>query len=554
MSDTSKRGVPVRFRIMPGGTNPAAVVSLAEVLATLIEPHLTADERRAREGLPVVDDYDWGYPEDAPDPDQQSDQPAVPKLVSTPAASSTLVHEVPSGDVTAPAVADSSEVHEAPSENSGENSEPAPHETENNATTSADTPEESPHETPSETTARVKEILVPITPGTSPDQARRDIQQRLKGPLPARTDLIMQTSGSQTGTGHLVAISAAALVSSARSTLAMIGEGRWILALPVNHIAGLQVLTRSLISGTKPIIVDTTSGFNPKQLVRAVERATSDPEVPAYISLVPTQVSRILDEGGEPVEALAKLHTILVGGAAFTPFLADRAKAAGWHVVETYGMTETCGGCVYDGMPLVGTQVSTVGDTVWITGTTLMEDYLERPAPGEESPWIQMGPRRWFKTSDTGRMEGPRLIIQGRTDDVINTGGVKVHASAVEEASLTVPGVGRICVVGLPDARWGELVTALVVPSQDVDVDLLAPLMGSPASLGVRGADGQRVEPDSLAARIRTAVGAELGAAHAPRVIIIVQQLPLLGPGKVDRHEAAAIAQRELRAGRAWVR
>ena len=119
---------------------------------------------------------------------------------------------------------------------------------------------------------------------------------------------------------------------------------------------------------------------------------------------------------------------------------------------------------------------------------------------------------------------------------------------------MTVPGVGRICVVGLPDARWGELVTALVVPGQDVDVDLLAPLMGSPASLGVRGADGQRVEPDSLAARIRTAVGAELGAAHAPRVIIIVQQLPLLGPGKVDRHEAAAIAQRELRAGRAWVR
>ncbi|WP_347565903.1 AMP-binding protein [Mobiluncus mulieris] len=544
MSDTSKRGVPVRFRIMPGGTNPAAVVSLAEVLATLIEPHLTADERRIREGLPVVDDYDWGYPqgdtEGSVDPD------------------SAGVHEAPSANTALPAAAQPSPVSGmTASGDSSADSELAPREPENpgetNTTTPAVVPPET-RETPATGTPRVKEILVPITPGTSPEQAKRDIQRRLKGPLPARCDLIMQTSGSQTGTGHLVAISAAALVSSARSTLAMIGEGRWILALPVNHIGGLQVLTRSLIAGTKPVIVDTTSGFNPKQLVRAVERATSDPGIPAYISLVPTQVSRILDEGGEPVEALAKLHTILVGGAAFTTFLADRAKAAGWHVVETYGMTETCGGCVYDGMPLVGTQVSTVGDTVWITGTTLMEDYLEIPAPGEETPWIQMGPRRWFKTSDTGRMEGPRLIIQGRTDDVINTGGVKVHASAVEEAALTVPGVGRICVVGLPDARWGELVTALVVPGQDVDVDLLAPLMGSPASLGVRGADGQRVEPDSLAARIRTAVGAELGAAHAPRVIIIVQQLPLLGPGKVDRHEAAAIAQRELRAGRAWVR
>lgn len=541
MSDTSKRGVPVRFRIMPGGTNPAAVVSLAEVLASLIEPHLTEDERRAREGLPPIDDYDWNYPrEDSADSAGDGDSSGEGGSVG---------HEEPSGN-TVPAETPAPEVQEAPAENSRADLGQAPHESPD-----ADHADNAPTAETAVEPPQVKEILIPVAPGTSPDQAKHDIRTRLKGPLPARTDLIMQTSGSQTGAGHLVALSAAALVSSARSTIAALGQpGRWILALPVNHIAGLQVLTRSIISGTKPIIIDTTSGFDPKKLVRAVERATSDPAVPAYISLVPTQVSRILDEGGEPVQALAKMRTVLVGGAAVTPFLTDRAKAAGWNLVETYGMTETCGGCVYNGVPLVGTQVSTVGDTVWITGTTLMEDYLERPAPGEESPWIQMGPRRWFKTSDTGRMEGPRLTIQGRTDDVINTGGVKVHASAVEEASMTVPGVGRICVVGLPDARWGQLVTALVVPGQDIDVDLLAPLMGSPASLGVRGADGAKVEPDSLAARIRTAVTAELGAAHAPRVVIIVQQLPLLGPGKIDRHEAAAIAQRELRAGRAWVR
>ena len=530
----------MRFRVMAGGTNPASVVSLAEVLSALIEPHLTAEERRVREGLPLDDDYDWGYPEDA--------EGAVTEVTSAPPANSSGS----AGSVASAEGAETAKVAGSAGSASGSEDEVGKGQPEASGTAGS---ESSLVESSTPQCDEVKEILVPIAAGADPAEAKRQLKARLKGPLPSRTDLIMQTSGSQTGTGHLVALSAAALVSSARSTIAALGgPGRWVVALPVNHIAGLQVLTRSLISGTKPVIVDTTKGFKPQHLVRAVERATKDPKIPAYISLVPTQVSKILDEGGEPVEALAKVRAILVGGAAFTPFLADRAKAAGWHVVETYGMTETCGGCVYDGVPLVGTQVSTVGDTVWISGTTLMEDYLEKPAAGEESPWIQMGPRRWFKTSDTGRMEGPRLIIQGRTDDVINTGGVKVHASAVEEASRAVAGVGDICVVGLPDARWGELVTALVVPGQDIDVDLLAPMMGSPASLGIRGVDGTVSEPDSLAARIRTAVTAELGAAHAPRVIVIVQHLPLLGPGKIDRSEAAAIAQRELWAGRAWVR
>lgn len=528
MSDTAKRGVPVRFCFLTGGTKPHDVVNLADGLDTAIAPFLTTEEQLARSGRQVTDDYDWEAALAEIRAEENADEPASPAETDAPTESEW-----------------SAPTSESPLDT------PAP-----------ETPQDdAPADTPSDQAPRqeVREILVPIAPGVDPERARRILRSRLNGPLPAKTDLIMQTSGSQTGDGHLVAISASALVSSARSTLAaMGGPGRWILALPTHHVSGLQVLTRSLISGTKPIIVDTTNGFKPASLVRAVTRATQNSTLPVYLSLVPTQVSKILDEGGDAVDALAKVDTILVGGAAFTPFLADRAKAVGWHVVETYGMTETCGGCVYDGIPLLGTQVSTVGDTVWVTGTSLMEGYVEKPPvgmdPTEASPWIQMGPRRWFKTSDTGRMEGPRLIIQGRTDDVINTGGVKVHASAVEQASLSVTGVGEVCVVGLPDARWGELVTAVVVPGDDLDVDLLAPMLGSPASLGVLGKDGMS-EPDSLAARIRTAVTAELGAAHAPRVVVVVvQHLPTLGPGKVARHEVAELAKRELRAGRAWVR
>ncbi|MDY6076251.1 MAG: AMP-binding protein [Mobiluncus sp.] len=527
MSDTAKRGVPVRFCFLTGGTKPQDVVSLAEFLDTAIEPFLTTEEELARSGRQIADDYDWEAAFAEVRAEEDSQTPESPE-------ESDLLAESESPEQPAETTLDATDT-EKPADDTAES-------------TPADAPPSQP----------VREILVPIAPGVDPEQARQTLRSRLNGPLPAKTDLIMQTSGSQTGNGHLVAISASALVSSARSTLAALGgPGRWILALPTHHVAGLQVLTRSLISGTKPVIVDTTNGFKPASLVRAVERATKDSTLPVYLSLVPTQVSKILDEGGDAVEALAKVDTILVGGATFTTFLADRAKAVGWHVVETYGMTETCGGCVYDGIPLLGTQVSTVGDTVWITGTSLMEGYVEKPPsgvdPAEVSPWIQMGPRRWFKTSDTGRMEGPRLIIQGRTDDVINTGGVKVHASAVEQASLSVPGVGEVCVVGLPDARWGELVTAVVVPGDDLDVDLLAPMLGSPASLGVRGKDGN-TEPDSLAARIRTAVTAELGAAHAPRVVVVVQHLPTLGPGKVARHEVTELAKRELRAGRAWVR
>lgn len=534
MSDTAKRGVPVQFCFLTGGTKPQDVVNLAEFLDTAIEPFLTSEEKLARSGREITDDYDW----EAAFAEVRAQENSTEQTSDTPANPTPAEADLPEQPVEAPLGATDTE---KPAADTAETDH-----------TADNTPTDAPPSQP------VRKILVPIAPGVDPERARQTLRSRLNGPLPAKTDLIMQTSGSQTGNGHLVAISASALVSSARSTLAALGgPGRWILALPTQHVAGLQVLTRSLISGTKPVIVDTTSGFKPASLARAVERATQDSTLPVYLSLVPTQVSKILDQGGDAVAALAKVHTILVGGAAFTPFLADRAKAVGWHVVETYGMTETCGGCVYDGIPLLGTQVSTVGDTVWITGTSLMEGYVEKPPAGvdpvEASPWIQMGPRRWFKTSDTGRMEGPRLIIQGRTDDVINTGGVKVHASAVEQAALSVTGVGEVCVVGLPDARWGELVTAVVVPGDDLDVDLLAPMLGSPASLGIYGGN-EAGEPDSLAARIRTAVTAELGAAHAPRVVVVVQHLPTLGPGKVARHEVGELAKRELRAGRAWVR
>lgn len=501
MKDTALAPIPVRFRFAPGGTDPAAVADIVDALQDLMAPHMLGEELR-RAGL---------------------EQPALPTPPADPADQPTPPAEP--ADPTDPA---------------------AP----------ADQTDPTDPTDPTEPVQPVKTVLVPLEPGTDIQRARRALISRLAGPLPARTSLIMQTSGSTTDNGHLVAISGSALVSAARSTSAALGRpGRWILALPANHIAGLQVLARSILAGTRPVIVNNTKGFKPAALARAIRRATEDPNVPAYLSLVPTQLSMILDEGGECVEALRSLEAILVGGAALTPYLRDRALAVGAKIVTTYGMTETCGGCVYDGRPLAGVQVAAVGGQVLISGTVLMEGYLEKPGPEAEDPFIYMGMRKWLRTQDTGRMEGPRLVIQGRADDVINTGGVKVHASAVEQSAANVGGVGEVCVVGLPDARWGEVVTAVVVPAKDVDVDLLAPLLGSSHGLPASDAPaGGLAEPDSLAARIRTAVTAELGPAHAPRIVAIVPLMPRLGSGKTDRREVAALAGRELRAGRAWVR
>src|SRR5699024_9161698 len=161
--------------------------------------------------------------------------------------------------------------------------------------------------------------------------------------------LVVSTSGS-TGTPKGAMLPATALSASAAATdLALGGPGRWILTLPGHHIAGIQVMLRSLRAGHEPVIVDVSRGFDPAALPAA------DGGPLAYTSLVPGQLAKVLDEGpAEAVAALARLNAVLLGGAATAPELLERAADAGIRVVRTYGMSETAGGCVYDGVPLDG--------------------------------------------------------------------------------------------------------------------------------------------------------------------------------------------------------
>jgi O-succinylbenzoic acid--CoA ligase len=300
--------------------------------------------------------------------------------------------------------------------------------------------------------------------------------------------VVIVTSGS-TGTPKGVELSAAALTHSARASLDRIGAGpgeRWLCCLPVSHIAGIQVLIRSLLAGTSPVMCT--------RLDRDVVAACDG----MHVSMVPTQLRRLVSDGVQ----MAPFGTILVGGASAPARLLAAASQAGGRVVTTYGMTETCGGCVYDGMPLDGVRVRVGGDgLIQIAGPVLFSGYrLGTDGPERDG---------WFAAADLGSI-GPsgRLTVRGRADDVINTGGEKVVGAEVAALLEALTVVRAAVVVGRPDQEWGERVTAVVVPADPA----------APPDLGLLRAHVRRTLP----------------ASAAPRELVLVDELPLLPSGKPD--------------------
>ncbi len=356
--------------------------------------------------------------------------------------------------------------------------------------------------------ARVLEEFAPAVLHTPEGTARLDLPAAAPDAaglaMADDTAVVIATSGS-TGRPKGVELSAAALTASASASLRRIGataQRRWLCCLPTFHISGLGVLVRSLLSGTDPVIAAAVS---PQVL------AASDC---AYVSLVPTQLRRLLDAGTGP----GQLHAVLLGGAAPGDALLTDARAAGWRVITTYGMSETCGGCVYDAVPLDEVQVRIADGVVEIAGPTLFTGYL-----GQPELTASMLADGWFRTADLGRwLPGGLLAIRGRADDVINTGGEKVVPGEVEAVLGTAPGVADVVVVGLPDPEWGEAVTAIVIPA-------------NPAN------------PPNLAV-LRSNVGAVMSAYAAPRRVVVVSQFPLLPSGKPDRVAARRLAEQQLAA------
>lgn len=347
------------------------------------------------------------------------------------------------------------------------------------------------------------------------------------------TAFVVGTSGS-TGAPKGILLPAGALLASARATRRfLLGDdprpAHWLLALPAHHVAGLQVLQRSLAEGTTPTVLDTSSTFTAERFARA---ARSTPGPVRLVSLVPTQLQRVLADA-DATAALAAFTAVLIGGAAAPPALLNRAAAAGVRAVTTYGMSETCGGCLYDGQPLAGVVVNTdPSGRLTLAGPVVARGYRGRP--GDAAFDVDEDGRRRFRTDDLGEFTaeggaGPDVIgggrwrVLGRADDVLVTGGVNVAPAAVEATLAARPGVAEVVLTGVPDAEWGHLLVAVVVPDP-----------------------GLRPDPADLRASARSAHGAPA----APRVTVLVDRLPLRGPGKPDRTAIRALA-RDALAGRA---
>jgi O-succinylbenzoic acid--CoA ligase len=324
--------------------------------------------------------------------------------------------------------------------------------------------------------------------------------------VPNRVALVVETSGSTSAPKH-VALSADALLASAAASASVVGgAGQWLLALPTNYIAGLNVLVRSIASETQPVVLGA-GPFDPIAFARAAETMDADLR---FTSVVPTQLARLLD-APEAHGALRRFDRILVGGQSTPQALIDRATALEVRLTRTYGSTETSGGCVYDGVPIGNTTARVNDGQIELAGAVLAEGYLDDPAR-TEAGFAQSDGIRWYRTGDTGDYVDGILTVTGRIDDVIISGGVKVSLADVARVVRSILGQADAEVVRAPSERWGEV--PVVVTTRAVDLGDL-----------------------------RAEVKAKLGAASAPDRVVIVPAIPLLASGKPDRVQLARLAQ-----------
>jgi o-succinylbenzoate---CoA ligase len=316
---------------------------------------------------------------------------------------------------------------------------------------------------------------------------------------------VVETSGS-TGKPKRVMLSREAMKASAAASARRVGaSGQWLLTLPDSYVAGANVIARSLLAGFEPVVAAAYGSF--------AEAAAAMKPGPRFVSLVPTQLHRIVESGGDDLAALAGFHTLLLGGGPIDPSLRSRAEEVGVNVIATYGSAETCGGCVYDAMPLdgVGIAIGTDG-RVRISGPTLFDGYQGDPEQTAEA--LVDG---WFLTSDAGTLdEDGRLRILGRLDDMVITGGVKVPAPLVARRLREHPAVAAAEALGVPDEEWGQRLVAFVVGDLDTGV-------------------------------ARDWVAAEHPRSWAPRQVVALDEIPLLGNGKPDRQALLALITPEAR-------
>ena len=342
------------------------------------------------------------------------------------------------------------------------------------------------------------------------------------------------TSGS-TGTPRAVLLTREALLASATAFGQRFGtDARWVVSLPVNHIAGIMVLVRSWMHGNPFEVDPSVGGARPfdaptfAATTAMAQRASSVDGLPLMVSLVPTQIARLLEAGSVGIEALRAYDVVLSGAAATPQPMLETLRAHGIKVVVSYGMSETCGGCVFDGRPLdgvgitLGSQDESEPGRIRISGPVLASGYRLRP----DLDAVTFIDGR-LETQDVGRLDGAGLLhVVGRLDDVVIVGGVNVALSAIESVIRHHEEIAHVAVIDVQDELWGSLPIACVVTKN------------------------ARTAKDALTQDLKAQVSSRIGRAATPRLVVFVDQLPMLDSGKVDRIALRLQVARDIAEGR----
>ena len=299
--------------------------------------------------------------------------------------------------------------------------------------------------------------------------------------------VIVNTTGSS-GIKKRVLLSIDAISASAELSNERVGAKAgdiWSLLLPINHIAGLNVLARAEKLGSTVVEIDGKAD---------------------YTAIVPTQLHRALFGDRKLLDHLQNCKTVLVGGSPASKVLLDAASKSGISVVTTYGMTETSGGCVYNKQAL--TSVSVMVDEsgrLMIKGPILASGYEDN-----ENLWNQNFIDGWFVTSDLGKIKGDEIEVIGRFDDVVITGGENVSLAAIENELIAGFPEIRFLATAIPDAEWGQKIC--LISNAEIDYEQIAQLLKT-----------------------------NLGKQSVPKEFLVMQQIPEIGIGKPDRVKASQI-------------
>lgn len=337
--------------------------------------------------------------------------------------------------------------------------------------------------------------------------------------VPDDTPLAFIPTSGSSGAPRLVQLSRGAMLASARASEKNLGwaeADRWLLCLPLAHTGGLSIVVRCLAARQSVLLFEPGPGgalANPNGLRQAASQAT-------LVSVVPSLLDTLLDAGfvGSP-----GLRAVLVGGAGCSPALAERARAAGIPLLTSYGLTETASqvvtrryaerfeplperaGVVSSGHPLPGVELELRGSAIAVRAPSLFSGYF-----GEAAPCLDAD--GFLLTNDHGELgERGELYVRGRNDDVIVSSGENVDPLEVEAALRALPGVRAACVFGTPSARFGQVVTAVLLVDD--------PALGDAAHLAGLLAD-------------------RLAKPKLPRRVLLTDSLPLTESGKVDRRAA----------------